>query len=100
LITARKLYAFGPQRDYFDHGNCIGWTREGNGVNDGCAVVLSNGDAGSKVMEIGKHYSGMEFVDYLNKVESLVKINEEGLGQFKCNAGTVSVWVLKAVQEL
>lgn len=96
LITARKLYAFGLQRDYFDHGNCIGWTREGDGVNDGCAVVLSNGDAGNKVMEIGKHYSGIEFVDCLKKAGGVVKINEEGWGEFNCNAGSVSVWVRKA----
>ncbi|MEO7801885.1 MAG: alpha-amylase, partial [Ginsengibacter sp.] len=95
LITARKLYAYGQQRDYFDHANCIGWTREGDGVNQGCAVVLSNGGPGNKIMEIGKHYTGMEFIDYLNKVDGVVKINEEGWGEFHCTAGSVSVWICK-----
>jgi alpha-amylase len=95
LIRARKNYAFGYQRDYFDHGNCIGWTREGDGVNDGCAVILSNGNEGNKIMEVGKHYSGMEFIDHLGKIGSNVLINEEGWGEFSCNAGSVSVWVKK-----
>lgn len=44
LLVARKQFAYGLQRDYFDHPNCIGWTREGTKENEGsgCAVVLSN----------------------------------------------------------
>ncbi|MBA4167343.1 MAG: alpha-amylase, partial [Chitinophagaceae bacterium] len=40
LLSARKEFAYGPQRDYFDHDNCIGWTREGTDENQGsgCAV--------------------------------------------------------------
>ena len=45
------------QRDYFDHSNTIGWTREGvkEKKGSGCAVVISNGSGGNKVMEIGKN---------------------------------------------
>ncbi len=54
LLQARRDHAFGMQRDYFDHANCIGWTREGDDEHSGCAVVISNGDNGNKTMEIGK----------------------------------------------
>ncbi|HEX3934387.1 MAG TPA: alpha-amylase, partial [Puia sp.] len=41
LLRARKQYAYGRQRDYFDAPNCIGWTREGTEEHpgSGCAVV-------------------------------------------------------------
>lgn len=93
LLRARQLHAYGLQRDYFDHGNCIGWTREGDEEHIGCAVVLSNGDAGSKTMEIGKRYAGKTFKDILNKHEGSITINEEGWGEFLCMPGSVSVWV-------
>ncbi len=43
IIRARKLYAYGEVRDYWDHMNCVGWVRMGEGDKDGCAVVLCNG---------------------------------------------------------
>jgi alpha-amylase len=30
MLHIRRNNAFGAQRDYFDHPNCIGWTREGD----------------------------------------------------------------------
>jgi len=99
LLKARCLFAYGTQRDYFDHGNCIGWTREGDEEHSGCAIVLSNGDAGNKHMEIGSRYAGQVFVDLLGKHPSEVTINEEGWAQFFVTPGSVSVWVLKSAVE-
>jgi len=98
LMMARKQYAHGPQRDYFDHANCIGWTREGTdeAKGSGCAVVLSNGDDGNKKMEIGKKHSGKIFIDLLKKHDGEIKIDEEGWAEFLVKAGTASVWVEKA----
>jgi alpha-amylase len=96
LLYARKHIAYGMQRDYFDHANCIGWTREGDEhENSGCAILLSNGDEGNKNMEVGKHHAGKVFVDYLNKHDAEVTINEEGWGEFFVRTGSVSVWGIK-----
>jgi len=95
LLKARKDYAYGTQRDYFDHANCIGWTREGDDQHSGCAVVLTNGDNGNKTMEIGKRYAGKIFVDLLKKNKTKVTINEDGWAEFFAPAGAVSVWVEK-----
>ena len=95
LLKSRANYAYGEQRDYFDHGNCVGWTRAGDDEHGGCAVVLSNGDEGFKSMEIGTRYSGKTFVDMLGKHAGEVMINEDGWGEFYTNAGSVSVWVEK-----
>lgn len=97
LMQARKQFAYGQQRDYFDHANCVGWTREGidENENSGCAVLLSNGDDGFKSMEVGARHSGKKFVDLLGTVQEEVEINQDGWGEFKVNAGSVSVWIAK-----
>jgi alpha-amylase len=95
LLQARCDHAFGPQRDYFDHPNCIGWTREGDGDHSGCAVLISNGDDGFKNMEMGNRYAGKKFIDLLGKNPAEVEINVEGWGNFFAPAGSVSVWVEK-----
>ena len=95
LLQARREYAYGMQRDYFDHANCIGWTREGDREHRGCAVIMSNGDNGNKSMEIGKRYAGKTFVDMLGKHSGKVKINKDGWGEFFVPAGSVSVWIEK-----
>jgi alpha-amylase len=95
LLQARRDYAYGTQRDYFDHANCIGWTREGDEQHSGCAVVLSNGDNGNKTMEIGKRYTGKTFIDLLKKNRNKIIIDENGCAEFFAPAGGVSVWVEK-----
>ncbi|MGV8916104.1 MAG: alpha-amylase [Kaistella sp.] len=93
LLKARQLFAYGTQRDYFEDANCLGWTREGDGYNKGCAVVLSNKDAYEKPMEMGEQYAGQEFVDFLGWFPEKVTIDENGWGIFPVPAKNVSVWV-------
>lgn len=93
LITLRKNVAYGIQKDYFDHANCIGWVREGDDMHDGCVVVLSNGDAGNKTMNAGARYAGRKFKDSLNKVTQEVFADGDGNAEFYCLPGSVSVWV-------
>jgi len=97
LIRSRKIFAYGAQRDYFEEVNCIGWTREGIDDNkgSGCAVVLSNGDKGTRKMEIGKKHSGKIFVDVLKNQSAVVTIGTDGYAEFPVNAGSVSVYVQK-----
>ncbi len=93
LMQARKDHAYGFQRDYFDHLNCIGWTRQGDGYHSGCAVVVSNGDNGNKTMEIGIWYAGKTFIDMLENHPAEVVIDKNGWAEFFASAGSVSVWV-------
>ena len=96
LCQLRKDAAFGAQRDYFDHPNCIGFTREGSDekAGSGLAVVMSNSEPGHKDMEIGSRHAGKTFIDALGKFQGEVKVNEQGWAQFPCEARSVSVWVL------
>ncbi|MEP7277516.1 MAG: alpha-amylase [Bacteroidota bacterium] len=97
LLATRKTHAYGIQRDYLDHGNCIGWTREGIAEmkKSGCAVLLSNGDAGFKKMEMGKRHIGKTFIDRMEKITDEVIIDKDGFGVFLCLPGSVSVWIQK-----
>lgn len=95
LLQARCNNAFGIQRNYFDHPNCIGWTREGDENNSGCAVLVSNGDNGKKYMEMGKRYAGRIFIDLLEKNTAEVTINDDGWGEFFAPGGSLSVWIEK-----
>ncbi|PWS31456.1 alpha-amylase [Pedobacter paludis] len=98
MSKIRASLAYGEQRDYFDFGNCVGWTRAGDDEheNSGLAVILSNGDEGYKSMEIGNKFSGKTFIDALGHRDQEVVIDENGWAEFHCNAGSVSVWVLKS----
>lgn len=93
LLKARKENAYGIQRDYFEHANCLGWVREGDDEHEGCAVVLSNKDAYTKPMEMGERYIGKTFYDVLGRSEEKVEIREDGWADFPVPAGNVSVWI-------
>lgn len=92
FLHARKTYAFGEQYDYFDHANAIGWTRLGNDEHPGgMAVVLSNGSDGTKYMEVKQ--PNRTYIDITEHIAEPIVTNDEGWAEFRCNAGSVSVWV-------
>ena len=86
LLQARSRYASGAQQDHFVDRNLIGWTRAG-----GMAVVMSNKAAGSIKMKLGS--AGQMFVDLLGNDSGPVFIGEDGVGEFRTKANSVSVWV-------
>lgn len=97
MLKVRANLAYGKQIDYLDHNNCIGWTRAGDEAhpNSGLAVLMSNGDDGFKEMELGENFVGKTFFDVLGKRNEQVIINDNGFGEFFCEAGSVSVWIVK-----
>lgn len=92
FLYARQNYAYGPQYDYFDHWNTIGWTRLGDANHpQAMAVIMSDGAEGSKWMEVGK--PNAKFIDLTEHIKEPVYTNEWGWGEFRCQGGSVSVWV-------
>lgn len=92
FLKARKNYAFGDQYDYFDHANCIGWTRLGTEENAGAmAVLMSNGDDGTKWMEVG--IPDATYVDITESIKESITTNQDGWADFRCHGGAVSVWI-------
>lgn len=92
FLYARKHYAYGNQYSYFDHPNIFGWTRLGDNDHPrAMAVLLSNGPGGSKWMEVGR--PNAVFRDLTQHIGDLVRANGDGWGEFRCNGGSVSVWI-------
>jgi alpha-amylase len=96
MIRARRELAHGLQRDrWFDHFNTVGWTREGDDDHpgSGLAVLMSDGSAGTKWMEVGPRHAGATFTDLLGNSAGTAPITADGWGEFRCPGGGVSVWV-------
>ncbi|MEM6454109.1 MAG: alpha-amylase [Acidobacteriota bacterium] len=95
LAQARRDYAYGPQINYLDHWNVIGWTRLGDASHPhAMAVILSDGSGGSKWMNTGK--ANTAFTDVTGNRGGTVTTNGSGWGNFPVNGGSVSVWVSNA----
>ncbi|KAK4702483.1 alpha-amylase, partial [Phenoliferia sp. Uapishka_3] len=96
FIRIRKIYTYGPTRDYWDHPNCAGWVREGDAEHEGCAVVICNGSGeGEKRMQLADGHAGEVWTDLLGWSQGEVTIGDDGWADFKCPAHSVSVWAQK-----
>ena len=95
LLEIRKNHAYGEQNYYFDHPNTIGFTRVGDEQHpkSGVAVLISNGENGDKVMNVGKQHAGETWKEATGNVEETVTIDDEGNGQFIVHGGNVAVWI-------
>lgn len=92
FLGLRQSHAYGHQQDYFDHPNTVGWTRAGDDEHpDGLAVVLSNGDIGTKRMQTSAF--SRTFRDITGNIDETVETDAEGWAEFQCAAGSVSVWI-------
>lgn len=92
LLAVRRDYAYGLQNDYFDHPDCVGWTRLGDADHPrAMAVVMSDGPGGSKRMLVNR--PNRPFTDVTGNVSGTVTTANDGYGEFRCNGGSLSVWV-------
>lgn len=97
MCRVRRDKIYGPQHDYFDHQDIVGWTVEGDAEHpdSGAAVLMSDGPGGEKDMYIGTQFARQTFVDCLGRCTDEVVIREDGNGTFETSGGSVSVWVKK-----
>ena len=94
FLFARRTFCYGPEYDYLDDPTCIGWTRVSNERNPtGMAVIMSTGDYATKYMETGSPNTW--YYDQTRQIQDDLLTNESGWGEFRCNAGSVSVWLPK-----
>lgn len=95
LMRLRKDYAYGPQHSYYDDCNIVGFTREGieEKPDSGLALLVSDGQGGSRQMYIGKQFSGKKFFDAMGHCTEKVVIGEDGCGTFRVEGGSISVWI-------
>ena len=101
MIDVRRGRLYGEKHDYFDDEDVVGWTMEGDEehINSGLAVVLTNKLGGEKKMYVGTQHAGETWIDVLFRCPEEIVIDEEGYGEFRCEDGQVSVWVMKIAAE-
>ncbi|WP_213716421.1 alpha-amylase [Cedecea lapagei] len=97
LIHARERFAHGVQTLWFDHPNCIAFSRRGTAEAPGCVVIMSNGDDGEKHVTLGEDFAEKNWRDYLGNREETIHTDAGGSATFTCHGGSVSVWVLEDV---
>jgi alpha-amylase len=93
MLQARAKFTHGEQRDYFDHPTCVGWTWSGDDDHPtGLTVLMSTGDEGTKRMQTGR--PAQTFRDATGHWGDPVTTDADGEGEFRCRAGSVSVWCM------
>ncbi|KAF8442339.1 glycoside hydrolase family 13 protein [Boletus edulis BED1] len=102
LLTARKMFAYGPLKDYFLYRNCIGFVRMGDSEHAGCVVVMSNespalGKMTSPIirMNVGPCGRSAVFRGFLD-TSRRVAVDSKGWGDFYCSRNAVEVWIKDA----
>ncbi|NDV94076.1 alpha-amylase [Dysgonomonas sp. 521] len=95
LLQARHKYAYGDQVDYFDHVATVGFVRTGDKDHpgSGLALLISNGEDGNKMMNVGAARKGEVWYDLTGNIKDKVVIDEDGDGNFLVEGGKLSVWV-------
>lgn len=91
MLDARRKYVYGDQHDSFDHPNCIAWVRTGNEEHPGSlVVVMANGEAGMK--RLNAYAKNATFKDLTGHIKDEIKTDAEGMAEFRCPAGSLSIW--------
>jgi alpha-amylase len=101
MMMARAADAYGDQADYFDHEDIVGWIRMGDAEHpgSGMAVLMSDGPGGEKQMYAGTDHAGETYIDLLGNCSDKIVIGNDGNAVFRCNGGSVSVWMPQASAE-
>lgn len=97
LLDARRRYAYGEQDNYFDHPNTVGMVRRGDADHpgSGLAMLLSNGDDGTKRMFVGAERRGEVWHEITGSIADEIPIGDDGEAEFRVHGGKLAVWVKK-----
>ena len=84
LLDTRRKYAYGEQIDYFDHPSTVGFIRTGDKEHPGSGLVflMSNDEAGTKIMNLGKTHKGEVWHEITGSIQKEVTLDKEGYGKF------------------
>ena len=94
LLSVRRRCAHGIQTDYFDHPCTIGITRQGveDKPGSGLALLISNGEDGEKLMNVGVQHAGEVWREVTGNRTEEVTVDADGNGLFLVSGGKVAVW--------
>ncbi len=97
LLDIRRKYAYGEQVNYFDHPATVGLVRMGDKDHpgSGLALLISNGEDGHKVMNVGKNRAGEVWYECTGDIKETVTIDADGNGNFLVDGKNLAVWIKK-----
>ncbi len=101
LLNVRRHYAHGEQELYFDHPSTIGLVRRGDDKHpdSGLALVISVGDEGDKLMNVGIQHAGEVWHEVTGNRSETLTIGPDGNCVFPVSGGKTAVWVKKPEEE-
>ena len=68
----------------------------GNMLTQAWYFLISNDEAGSKTMCLGKEHAGEVWCEITGSIPDEVTLDKEGNGEFSVDARNLAVWVKKA----
>ncbi|WP_455137542.1 alpha-amylase [Thermophilibacter sp.] len=94
LMEIRRRFAYGPQHDFLDAPDVIGWTREGDDAHpgSGVAVVLTDRDGGEKRLFVGARHAGERWGCVIGEQDD-VEVDADGWATFRTLDGRLSVYL-------
>ncbi|WP_082629860.1 alpha-amylase [Olsenella massiliensis] len=94
LMEIRRRFAYGPQHDFLDSPDLIGWTREGDDEHEasGVAVLLTDGEQSQAQMNVGASHAGETWRCVIGD-EASVTIGDDGSATFSVGGGRLSVYL-------
>jgi alpha-amylase len=92
MMDVRRRYGHGDQHDHFDAPTCIAWVRSGDAEHPGSmVVVLSTADAAT--VRVDACAANAHFRDATGHLDTVVVTGDDGVADFPCPAGSLSIWV-------
>ena len=94
LMEIRRRFAYGPQHDFLDAPDVIGWTREGDDEHEGSgvAVVLTDRNGGEKRMLVGARHAGERWGCVIGEQDDVV-VDADGWATFRTLGGRLSIYL-------
>jgi len=90
FCRVRQTHMNGEQHDYFDHPTCVAWSWSGSEEDSrSMVVVMSSADEGTKRV---KQRPKTKYRDVTGHLGFEIITDENGEADFKCPAGSLSVW--------
>lgn len=98
LIGIRKANAYGTAFEYtsVDDADLYAYSRAGDATHPGLLLMLNDGSS-SRTAAITTPFKNASLIDKTGNVAGTVTTDANGLGSFKVNARSYSVWVPAAV---
>ena len=100
-MTMRRALAHGPQHDYLDGPDLVGFAREGDDAHpgSGLAVVLSDRRAATKRLHVGARHAGEQWICVLGGHEP-VTVGDDGDVELPVSDGGLSVYAPETAKSI